>query len=103
MGEFVEVGISLNGFIAGPTGGWAIRWAMAAFASGHVRRGRGLQQCIRAGWVDEMAIHLTQVLMGRGVRLLDRLADCDVKLESEDSRHPPPVTHLRYRVGSEAA
>jgi dihydrofolate reductase len=57
-----------------------------------------VQQCLRAGLLDEMQIHLAPVLLGNGVRLFDQLGDAQVELEVTRAIHSPTVTHVRYRL-----
>jgi dihydrofolate reductase len=57
-----------------------------------------IQQYLRAGLLDELQIHLVPVLLGGGVRLLDRLGGAQVGLELDWVVDSPAVTHLRYRV-----
>jgi dihydrofolate reductase len=56
------------------------------------------QQYLRAGLLDELQIHLTPVLLGRGVRLFEDLGPEHVELECTRVIQSPAVTHLRYRV-----
>ena len=56
------------------------------------------QQCLRAGLLDEMVIHLIPVLLGNGRRLFDNLGAEHTELELVHLREAPPATHLRYRV-----
>lgn len=56
------------------------------------------QQCLRAGLLDEIQIHLVPVLLGAGVRLLDHLGTENIELETIRVVDAPGVTHLRYRV-----
>ena len=56
------------------------------------------QQCLRAGLLDEMVIHLIPVLLGEGRRLFDRLGSEHVELELINLREAQRATHLRYRV-----
>jgi dihydrofolate reductase len=58
-----------------------------------------IQQCLKAGLVDELQIHLVPVLLGGGVRLFENLGAQDVKLEPSRVVESPAVTHLRFRVG----
>jgi dihydrofolate reductase len=57
-----------------------------------------VQQCIQAGFLDEMQIHLVPVFLGEGVRLFDQLRDGPGGLEVEGAIHSPAVTHIRYRL-----
>jgi dihydrofolate reductase len=57
-----------------------------------------VQQFLRAGLVDEIQIHVTPLLLGGGVKLLDGLSDDEVKLEITRVVESPAVTHLQYRV-----
>jgi dihydrofolate reductase len=57
-----------------------------------------VQQCLRAGLLDEIHIRLVPVLLGSGVRLLDHLGDDPVELECTRVVDAPGVTHLLYRV-----
>jgi hypothetical protein len=57
-----------------------------------------VQQCLQAGWLDEIDIHLAHVLLGAGVRLFDHLGTQPRALEILRVVATPDVTHLRYRV-----
>ncbi len=58
-----------------------------------------VQQCLAAGLLDELVVHLIPVLLGGGVRLLDHLGDAaPVELERVQVVDAPGVTHLHYRV-----
>lgn len=57
-----------------------------------------VQQCLRAGLMDELVISLVPVVLGRGVRLLDDLEPGSIDLEIERIIDAPGVTHLVYRV-----
>jgi dihydrofolate reductase len=56
------------------------------------------QQCLRAGLLDEMQIHLVPILLGGGVRLFDRLDAAPLQLDKARVIDSPGVTHLRFRV-----
>ena len=56
------------------------------------------QQCLRAGLLDAIQIHLVPVLLGHGVRLFDHLGADTIDLELTRVVDAPGVTHLRYRV-----
>jgi dihydrofolate reductase len=57
-----------------------------------------VQQCLRAGLLDELTIDLVPVVLGRGARLLDGLEPGSVELELVRVVDAPGVTHLTYRV-----
>ena len=56
------------------------------------------RQCLRAGLLDEMVIHLMPVLLGQGRPLFGHLGPEHVELELIHLREAPLATHLRYRV-----
>jgi dihydrofolate reductase len=56
------------------------------------------QQCLEAGLLDEIAVHLVPVLLGRGIRFFDDVAGAPVMLEDPRVVEGTAVTHLRYRV-----
>ena len=53
-------------------------------------------QCLAAGLVDEVELHVVPLLLGGGERLLDDVRD--LKLEQIRAIEAPGVTHLKYRV-----
>ncbi|WP_020574207.1 dihydrofolate reductase family protein [Actinopolymorpha alba] len=55
------------------------------------------QQCIRAGLVDEIQLHVTHVLLGAGIRLLD-LGTGRIDLARTRVIESRGATHLRFRV-----
>jgi dihydrofolate reductase len=57
-----------------------------------------VQQCIRAGLLDELVINLVPVVLGRGVRLLDGVEPGSVEFDLVRVVDAPGVTHLTYRV-----
>jgi dihydrofolate reductase len=57
-----------------------------------------VQQCIRAGLLDEIHFDLVPVLLGDGVRLLDHLGTEPIELESTRVIEGAGVTHLTFRV-----
>lgn len=56
------------------------------------------QQYLKAGLVDEMEIHVANVLLGAGRPLFSNIGDDQIKLERLRVIPTPAVTHLRYRV-----
>ena len=57
-----------------------------------------IQQCLKAGLLDEMNIDLAAVLLGSGVRLFDHLAGTPSVLGNPTVVQGVGVTHLRYPV-----
>jgi dihydrofolate reductase len=57
-----------------------------------------VQQCIRAGFLEEVHVDLVPVLLGDGVRLLDHLGTEPIELESTRVIEGAGVTHLTFRV-----
>jgi dihydrofolate reductase len=55
------------------------------------------QQFLAAGLVDEIRIHLVNVLLGGGRRLFDQLPE-RIELEQTGLSKTDGVTHLEYRV-----
>lgn len=57
-----------------------------------------IQQCLNAGLLDEIAVDITAVLLGSGVRLFDHLAGTPTVLGNPTVTQGVGVTHLRYPV-----
>jgi dihydrofolate reductase len=57
-----------------------------------------VQQCIRAGLLDEIHVDLVPVLLGGGVRLFEHLGVGPIELERTRVVEAPGVTHLTFRV-----
>jgi len=57
-----------------------------------------IQQFLKAGFLDEMQIHLVPVLLGEGRRLFDQPGIEDIELEGTRVIESPGVTHLRFRI-----
>jgi dihydrofolate reductase len=57
-----------------------------------------VQQCLKAGLLDELQIHLVPVFLGEGARLFDQLSDSRRDLEIERAIHSPAVIHIRCRL-----
>ena len=57
-----------------------------------------VQQCIRAGLLDEIHVDLVPILLGGGVRLFDHLGRGPIELERTRVVEAPGVTHLTFRV-----
>jgi dihydrofolate reductase len=56
------------------------------------------QQYLKAGLVDEMCIHIANVLLCAGRPLFANIGDEQIKLERIGAIPTPAATHLRYRV-----
>ena len=56
------------------------------------------QALLRAGLLDELELHVVNVLLGQGRRLFDNLPAEYVELENVRQLAARDVTHLRYRV-----
>ena len=85
--------ISLNGFIAGP--GDSIDWA---FGYGAPTSLGDDKQCLVAGLLDEIVLHVAPVLLGSGVRLFDGEVAEQVELERISVGEADQLTDLSFRV-----
>ena len=56
------------------------------------------QQYLKAGLVDEMEIHVANVLLGGGRPLFTNIGSDQIKLERIRVIPTPAATHIRYRV-----
>lgn len=57
-----------------------------------------VQQCLGAGLLDEIQIHLVPVLLGEGVRLFDCLDKKRFELQRAGAIETSNATHLRFTV-----
>ncbi len=57
-----------------------------------------VQQCIRAGLLEDIYIDLVPVLLGDGVRLFDHLGKEPIELVRTKVIDAPGVTYLTFRV-----
>lgn len=75
----------------------AIEQARAAAGSKNVGVSGSMiaKQCMEAGLLDEIHLHISPLLLGKGVRLFDSM---DRELVIVDVIDAPGVTHLKYRV-----
>jgi dihydrofolate reductase len=55
-------------------------------------------QCLEAGLLDEIIIHVSPILVGDGVRLFDRSGGKAVRLEPISTRVEGELTTVRYSV-----
>jgi dihydrofolate reductase len=80
----------------------AVERAKAAAGDKDVLIAGGLsvaQQALAAGVVDEVAMHISPVLLGRGARLFDNIGTVGIPLRQvELTGSPSGVTHIRYEV-----
>ncbi len=56
------------------------------------------QQCLRAGLLDEISLHIAPVLLGDGVRLFDLQGITPIELESTQVSDGGNILHLNFRV-----
>jgi dihydrofolate reductase len=56
------------------------------------------KQCLDAGVLDEVLVHIAPILLGDGVRLFDRPGGTNVKLDRISLTDSPQVTNLWLRV-----
>ena len=56
------------------------------------------QQCLQAGLLDEIQLHLVPMLLGGGIRLFDHIGTKPIQLESVNVIEATGVIHLRFRV-----
>jgi dihydrofolate reductase len=59
---------------------------------------RVAQQALAAGLVDELFLHIAPIVLGRGLRLLDKLGTLPIELQQAEGIVGPKATHVRYRV-----
>jgi dihydrofolate reductase len=56
------------------------------------------RQCLDAGLLDEIVVHVVPILLGDGTRLLDRPGTQQTRLEKVGVAESGQMTDLRYRV-----
>jgi len=89
IGEFLDVEIEeAVGIARDAAGGGSVVVLGATVA----------RQCLEAGLLDEIIIHIAPVLLGDGVRLLAREDSLPVKLDPVSSRAEGETTVLRYLI-----
>jgi dihydrofolate reductase len=78
----------------------AVEQARAAAGEKNVAVGAAsiVQQCLRAGLLDEIHVSLVPVLIGGGVRLFDHLGTEHIELERTRVIEDPDVTQMTFRV-----
>jgi dihydrofolate reductase len=89
-GQFIDAGI-----------GEAVTLAKEAADGGDVvvLGANVARQCLEAGLLDEVIVHVAPVLVGDGVRLFDRAGGAAVKLTPISSADEGGMTVLRYALG----
>jgi len=55
------------------------------------------QQCLEAGFVDEIVIHLVPIILGDGIRLFERFGK-EIDLRNEEVTTTGQVTSMRFSV-----
>ena len=89
--------MSLDGYVADPDDGVQAK-AAAGEKSVAVHGADTIQQLLNAGLLDELAIDVSAVLLGSGVRLFDHLRGTPAFLGNPTVVAGVGVTHLRYAV-----
>jgi dihydrofolate reductase len=56
------------------------------------------QQCLQAGLLDEIHLHLVSILLGEGIRLFEHLGPLPFELQQSRVVESRGVTHIKYRV-----
>jgi dihydrofolate reductase len=57
-----------------------------------------VQECLAAGLLDELELHIVPLLLGAGARLFDNLGGAEIELEQVRAVEAPGVTHVKYQV-----
>jgi dihydrofolate reductase len=56
------------------------------------------QECLAAGLLDELELHIAPVLLRDGARLFDNLGGAEIELQQIRVIEAPGVTHVKYMV-----
>jgi dihydrofolate reductase len=59
------------------------------------------RQCMDAGLVDEILIHLAPVLLGDGIRFFGKPGGTAIELQPVSVTRSGQLTNLRFRVGAQ--
>ena len=62
-----------------------------------------IQQALDLDLVDEIAVELAPVLLGKGIRFFGELAHAPVLLDDPEVTDSTRVTHLRFRIRHQGA
>ncbi|MCI0562277.1 MAG: dihydrofolate reductase family protein [Nitrososphaera sp.] len=79
----------------------ALQQARAAAGGKNVVVGGGAntaQQFMKAGFIDEVQLHLVPKLLGQGIRLFDYIGSKVIALERTKVIDAPDVIHISFRV-----
>lgn len=88
-GRFIDVGIGEAVAMANEAAGGADVGVLGASIA---------RQCLEAGLLDELVVHVAPVLLGDGVRLFESHDSPAVKLHLVSARNEGQLTALRYTV-----
>jgi dihydrofolate reductase len=92
-GQFLDVGIDEAARVAKEAAGGDDVVVLGANVA---------RQCLEAGLLDEIIVHVAPVLIGDGVRLFERSGSEVVRLQLVSSVEEGETTVLRYSVGQDA-
>ncbi|MFT4147199.1 MAG: dihydrofolate reductase family protein [Micrococcaceae bacterium] len=56
------------------------------------------QQCLKAGLIDEIVIHLVPLLLSEGVEVFKHLGESPIKLKRIDAKIAEQMTDMRFKV-----
>jgi dihydrofolate reductase len=56
------------------------------------------QQCLQAGLLDGIHLHLVPILLGQGTRLFDQFGNGQIELERMQEIASRSITHLKFRI-----
>ena len=56
------------------------------------------KQCLKAGLLDEISLHIVPVLLGSGIRLFDLESIAPIELECTQASNAKKVIHMTFRV-----